>query len=111
VLFSFKVISIGNYKPHTTHLAVVEAPLKLLLLVCVAVWPSLYASGNKFKVSVAGFYGNKFKVSVAVFYSFTTGLMYNRCPVVLMNHDDGKFKKSSSYYVALRKLNGACCGT
>jgi hypothetical protein len=99
-VISFKIISLRNYKPHTTHLAAVEAPLKLLLLVCVAVWPSLYASGNKSKVSVA------------VFLSFTTSLMYNRFPVVLMNHDCGKLKKKvQSYYVAVRKRNGACCGT
>ena len=54
--------------------------------------------------------GNKFKVSVAVFFSFTTSLMYSRCPVLLMNHDCGKLEKKS-YYVALRKRNRAWFGT
>jgi hypothetical protein len=66
-------------KLQTTHyssLAVVEATLKVIVV-------TPYASGNKFKVSVA------------VLFSFTTSLMYNRCPVLLMNHDCGKLKKKA----------------
>jgi len=65
-----------HWNLQTTHyfsLAGVEATLK------VTVVPP-YASGNKFKVSVA------------VSFTFTSS-MYNRCPVLLMNHDGGKLKK------------------
>jgi hypothetical protein len=57
-----------------SRLAVVEVTLK------VTVVPP-YASVNKFKVSVA------------VSFSFTTSFMYNRYPVLLVNHDGGKLKK------------------
>jgi hypothetical protein len=77
---------------HYSSLAVVEATLKVTVV-------TPYASGNKFKVSEA------------VFLSFTTSLMYNRCPVLLMNHDGGKLKKNSCYYAALRKRNRAWFGT
>ena len=60
---------------HYTRLAVVEATVKVTVV-------TPYYSGNKFKVSVA------------VFFSFTTSLMYNRCLILLMNHDCGKLKKT-----------------